>query len=93
MCGRQDHWQPASFVSVHQFTSFTSFEFEMNGRDFLALARRLIAGATEAEWRTAVSRGITRRFMSRATCAKTWASMFQGGPAHKYLSFRLSNLW
>jgi hypothetical protein len=28
----------------------------MNWRDFLQLAARLVAGATEADWRTAVSR-------------------------------------
>jgi len=33
----------------------------MNWRDFLSLATRLTAGATEADWRTAVSMSSTRR--------------------------------
>jgi hypothetical protein len=34
----------------------------MTGRDFLAVARRLVAEPTEADWRTAVSRAYYAAF-------------------------------
>ncbi len=64
----------------------------MTGPDFLPLARKLAAGSTEADWRTAVSRAyyaafhVARRLLEdlgfRVPCADS---------AHAYLWLRLNN--
>jgi uncharacterized protein (UPF0332 family) len=64
----------------------------MNWRDFLALATRLAAGATEADWRTAVSRAYYAAFhVARRVFADLNFTVPRADRAHQYLVFRLSN--
>src|SRR5437899_834592 len=64
----------------------------MNGRDFLSLARELVAGATEAEWRTAVSRGYYAAFhLARELFEDLGFAVPRGDRAHGYLWLRLQN--
>jgi hypothetical protein len=64
----------------------------MTGKDFLPLAKRLAAGSTEPEWRTAVSRAYYAAFHV------AWQLMEDLGftvpredRAHRYLWLRLAN--
>ena len=64
----------------------------MNWRDFLSLATRLAAGATEADWRTAVSRAYYAAFhVARRLFADLNFTVPRADRAHQYLVFRLSN--
>lgn len=64
----------------------------MNWRDFLPLATRLAAGATEADWRTAVSRAYYAAFhVARQLLADLNFAVPRADRAHQYLVFRLSN--
>lgn len=64
----------------------------MNWRDFLALAGRLAAGTTEADWRTAVSRAYYAAFhVARRLLADLNFIVPRADRAHQYLVFRLSN--
>ena len=64
----------------------------MNWRDFLALAARLAANATEADWRTAVSRAYYAAFhVARQLLADLNFTVPRADRAHQYLVFRLSN--
>lgn len=64
----------------------------MNFRDYLTLARKLAAGATEAEWRSAVSRAYYAAF--HVGCELLRALSFvvpHADRAHSYLWLRLAN--
>jgi uncharacterized protein (UPF0332 family) len=64
----------------------------MNWRDFLSLAARLAAGATEADWRTAVSRAYYADIhVARRLLADLNFTVPRADRAHQYLVFRLSN--
>jgi uncharacterized protein (UPF0332 family) len=64
----------------------------MNWRDFLPLAARLAAGATEADWRTAVSRAYYAAFhVARRLFADLGFSVPRADRARQYLVFRLCN--
>jgi uncharacterized protein (UPF0332 family) len=64
----------------------------MNWRDFLLLATRLAAGATEADWRTAVSRAYYAGFhIARRLLADLNFTVPRADRAHQYLVYRLSN--
>ena len=64
----------------------------MNWRDFLSLAARLAAAATEADWRTAVSRAYYAAFhVARQLLADLNFTVPRADRAHQYLVFRLSN--
>lgn len=64
----------------------------MNWRDFLALASRLAAGPTEADWRSAVSRAYYAAFhVARELLAGLNFTVPRADRAHQYLVFRLSN--
>lgn len=64
----------------------------MNWRDFLSLAARLAADATEAHWRTAVSRAYYAAFhVARRLLANLNFIIPRADRAHQYLVFRLSN--
>lgn len=64
----------------------------MNWRDFLSLAALLATGATEADWRTAVSRAYYAAFhVSRRLFADLNFAVPRADRAHQYLVFRLSN--
>jgi uncharacterized protein (UPF0332 family) len=64
----------------------------MNWRDFLVLATRLAAAATEADWRTAVSRAYYAAFhVARRLLAEMNFTVPRADRAHQYLVFRLSN--
>jgi uncharacterized protein (UPF0332 family) len=64
----------------------------MNWRDFLSLAARLAADATEADWRTAVSRAYYAAFhVARRLLADLNFTVPRADRAHEYLVFRLSN--
>ena len=64
----------------------------MNWRDFLPVATRLAAGATEADWRTAVSRAYYAAFhVARRLLADLNFTVPRADRAHQYLVFRLSN--
>jgi uncharacterized protein (UPF0332 family) len=64
----------------------------MNWRDFLALAARLAAEATEADWRTAVSRAYYAAFhVARTLLSDLRFTVPRADRAHQYLVFRLSN--
>ena len=64
----------------------------MNWRDFLTLASRLAAAKTEAEWRSAVSRGYYATFhVARQLLAGMGFRVPRADRAHQYLVFRLSN--
>jgi uncharacterized protein (UPF0332 family) len=64
----------------------------MNWRDFLVLAARLAAGASEADWRTAVSRAYYTAFhVARRLFTDMQFAVPRADRAHQYLVFRLSN--
>lgn len=64
----------------------------MTGRDFLPLATRLAVGATEAEWRTAVSRAYYAAFhVARQLLEDLGFTVPRGDRAHGYLWLRLAN--
>jgi uncharacterized protein (UPF0332 family) len=64
----------------------------MNWRDFLALANRLAAGTTEADWRSAVSRAYYATFHdARHLLANLHFTVPRADRAHQYLVYRLSN--
>jgi uncharacterized protein (UPF0332 family) len=64
----------------------------MNWRDFLSLAARVAADATEAEWRTAVSRAYYAAFhVARQVLTDLNFTVPRADRAHQYLVFRLSN--
>lgn len=64
----------------------------MTGSDFLSLAHRLAAEASEPEWRTAVSRAyyasfhVARQLLEELGFRVPWADR-----AHAYLTMRLNN--
>jgi hypothetical protein len=64
----------------------------MTGHDFLTLATTLAAGATEAEWRSAVSRAYYAAFhVVRDWFRDLGFVVPQADVAHKYLAYRLQN--
>lgn len=64
----------------------------MNFRDYLALARTLASGATEAEWRSASSRAYYATFhVARLLLLGLGFRVPQADRAHGYLWLRLSN--
>lgn len=64
----------------------------MNWGDFLVLAARLAAAATEADWRTAISRAYYAAFhVARPLLADLNFAVPRADRAHQYLVFRLSN--
>lgn len=64
----------------------------MNWREFLRLAARLAADATEADWRTAASRAYYAAFhVARRLLADLNFTVPRADRAHQYLVFRLSN--
>lgn len=64
----------------------------MNWGDFLSLARRLAGDATEADWRSAVSRAYYAAFHdARQLLADLNFTIPRADRAHQYLVFRLSN--
>lgn len=64
----------------------------MNFRDYLALARALASGTTEAEWRSAVSRAYYAAFhVARLLLLGLRFRVPQADRAHGYLRLRLSN--
>jgi uncharacterized protein (UPF0332 family) len=64
----------------------------MNGRDFLPAAIRLAVEATEAGWRSAISRAYYAAFhVARRLLADLNFTVPRAGRAHQYLIFRLSN--
>jgi uncharacterized protein (UPF0332 family) len=64
----------------------------MNWRDFLALAAQLAADATEAGWRSAVSRAYYAAFhTARRLLTELSFTVPRADRAHQYLVFRLSN--
>jgi uncharacterized protein (UPF0332 family) len=64
----------------------------MNWRDFLVLAARLASGATEADWRTAVSRAYYAAFhVARRLFSDLSFVVPRADRAHQYCVFRLSN--
>jgi len=64
----------------------------MKGREFLAVATLLAARATEAEWRSAISRAYYAAFHSaREFLSHLRFHVPAGEQAHAYLWLRLSN--
>jgi uncharacterized protein (UPF0332 family) len=64
----------------------------MNWREFLALAGRLATEATEAGWRSAISRAYYAAFhVARRLLADLNFAVPRADRAHQYLIFRLSN--
>ncbi|HJZ94827.1 MAG TPA: HEPN domain-containing protein [Gemmataceae bacterium] len=64
----------------------------MNGRDFLSVAVRLAAEATEADWRSAISPAYYAAFhIARRLLADLNFTVPRADRAHQYLIFRLSN--
>ncbi|MFO0964747.1 MAG: HEPN domain-containing protein [Gemmataceae bacterium] len=64
----------------------------MNWRDFIWLAGRLASAATEAEWRSAVSRAYYAAFhVARRLFTDLRFNVPRADRAHQYLVFRLSN--
>ena len=64
----------------------------MNGRDFLSLARDLLASSTEAAWRSSVSRAYYAAFhVARELLEDVGFTVPRGERAHAYLWLRLSN--
>jgi uncharacterized protein (UPF0332 family) len=64
----------------------------MNPRDFLDVADALIEGASEAEWRSAVSRAYYAAFhIARQLLRQCGFRVPDGEQAHAYLWLRLSN--
>src|SRR5205807_1980650 len=66
--------------------------WRMNPQEFLALARSLAAGGTEAAWRSAVSRAYYAAFhVARELFGALRFTVPYGDQAHRYLTLRLSN--
>jgi hypothetical protein len=64
----------------------------MTGHDFLSLANRLAAAATEADWRTAISRAYYAAFhVARQVVIDLGFTVPQADRAHAYLWMRLGN--
>jgi uncharacterized protein (UPF0332 family) len=64
----------------------------IQGRDFLKVAEELIAGSTEAQWRSAVSRGYYAAFhVARRLLTECGFKVPRGERAHSYLWLRLGN--
>ncbi|HXG09006.1 MAG TPA: HEPN domain-containing protein [Gemmataceae bacterium] len=64
----------------------------MNGRDFLTVAKALLNAATEAAWRSAVSRAYYAAFhVARQMMEDLGFTVPRGDRAHAYLWLRLSN--
>jgi uncharacterized protein (UPF0332 family) len=64
----------------------------MDFRDFLPLAKTMVRGATEAEWRSACSRGYYAAFhVARRLLLALGFRVPQADRAHGYLWLRLSN--
>lgn len=64
----------------------------MNWREFLQLATRLAAEATEADWRTAVSRAYYAAFhVARRLLSDLKFTVPRADRAHQYLVYRLCN--
>lgn len=64
----------------------------MTGRDFLVLARALATQATEAAWRTAVSRAYYAAFhVARQLMEDLGFTVPPDASGHRYLIYRLSN--
>lgn len=64
----------------------------MTGRDFLAIARQLASGSTEAEWRSAISRAYYATFhVARELLEDLSFAVPHADRAHVYLSRRLAN--
>jgi uncharacterized protein (UPF0332 family) len=64
----------------------------MTGHDFLALANQLATGASEAEWRTSVSRSYYAAFhVARRLLQDLGFVVPQEEKTHAYLYFRLNN--
>jgi uncharacterized protein (UPF0332 family) len=64
----------------------------MNWRDYLSLGARLAAASTEADWRSAVSRGYYAAFrVARRLLVDLNFTIPRADRAHQYLVFRLSN--
>jgi uncharacterized protein (UPF0332 family) len=64
----------------------------MTGRDFLAVAKQLAAGGTEAEWRSAISRAYYAAFhVARELLEDLRFAVPHADRAHAYLSRRLAN--
>ena len=64
----------------------------MDGRDFLKLAQRLASGNSEAEWRSAVSRGYYASFHVASSFVTSLGFTVPEGPqAHGFLSYGLQN--
>jgi uncharacterized protein (UPF0332 family) len=64
----------------------------IRGEDFLALAETWIKGATEGEWRSAVSRAYYAAFhQARWLLRQLGFQVPRGDQAHAYLWLRLSN--
>jgi uncharacterized protein (UPF0332 family) len=64
----------------------------MTARDFLTLADRLVTGATEAEWRSAVSRAYYAAFhVARELLTGLGFTVPRQDRAHRHLIYRLTN--
>ncbi|MBL8793901.1 MAG: HEPN domain-containing protein [Planctomycetia bacterium] len=64
----------------------------MNWRDFLPLASRLATGATESDWRSAVSRAYYAAFhVARRYFSELNFTVPRADRAHQYFVFRLGN--
>jgi uncharacterized protein (UPF0332 family) len=64
----------------------------MSGREFLLVARDLLAGSTEAGWRSSVSRAYYAAFhVARQRLEEFGFTVPRGERAHAYLWLRLSN--
>jgi hypothetical protein len=64
----------------------------MNGRDFLAVAERLVTASTEADWRSATSRAYYASFhVTRHLFFDLGFAVPRADRAHQYLVLRLSN--
>jgi uncharacterized protein (UPF0332 family) len=64
----------------------------MSGREFLQVARDLLAGSTEAAWRSSVSRAYYAAFhVARQRLEESGFTVPRGERAHAYLWLRLSN--
>jgi uncharacterized protein (UPF0332 family) len=64
----------------------------MTGRDFLPLASQLAHGASEAEWRTAISRGYYAAFhVARQLLADLGFRVPRADTAHVFVAWRLEN--
>lgn len=64
----------------------------MNGSDFLPLATRLAAAASEPEWRTAISRAYYAAFhVARQLLEELGFRVPRADRAHAYLTMRLNN--